>query len=80
MHKIRLNVDELTVESFDTANGRGKKDGTVHGHDFSLQVQCGSVNSDCATCQPGGCPRDTQTCFASCGRTNGFQVCIEPNC
>lgn len=80
MAKIRLDIDDLTVESFDTADDNVRRKGTVRGHDFSLNPDCGSVNSDCATCQPGGCPHDTETCFASCGRTNGFDVCIEPNC
>lgn len=85
MRKIRLSLDALTVDSFAPA-GWSANVGTVRGNDsfqtFGDQVTCvsGCGATDCATCQPGGCPRDTQTCFASCGRTNGLGPCIEPNC
>jgi hypothetical protein len=76
MRKIRLNLDALAVESFSTTGDREKSPGTVHAHDATILMGCVSGDSDCATCQPFGCPADTQTCFASCGRTNGYQVCF----
>lgn len=86
MGKIRLSIDELAVESFEPA-GRAGKTGTVRGHESDTETQYfggGCVSdgvSDCATCAaPNGCPRDTGTCFASCERTNGFGICIEPGC
>ncbi|HEX2202288.1 MAG TPA: hypothetical protein VHG91_03265 [Longimicrobium sp.] len=59
MRKIRLDIEDLAVESFDTA-GQGENAGSVRGHDSYA-----SEYSNCATC-PEGCPRDTFTCFASC--------------
>ena len=80
MRKIRLDVEDLVVESFNTADGTGRKVGTVHGHDFTQFPGCvASQESNCATCLEG-CPRDTMTCFASCRMTNGNQACIDPNC
>ena len=79
MRKIRLDVEDLVVESFGTVDGNGGK-GTVRGHDFTqLQGCVGSADSNCATCLEG-CPRDTMTCFASCRMTNGNQACIDPYC
>jgi hypothetical protein len=80
MRKIRLDVENLMVESFSTDGGEEKKVGTVHGHAFTEWEGCVvSGMSDCATCD-GGCPRDTMTCFASCRMTNGYQACIDPYC
>ncbi|HLM67641.1 MAG TPA: hypothetical protein VK358_08950 [Longimicrobium sp.] len=85
MRKISLKIDDLTVESFSTAGGEGRKQGTVRGHDWSEWEECtqmdgcNSGESLCATCDEG-CPADTQTCFASCRMTNGYQVCIDPYC
>lgn len=81
MRKIRLDIDDLKVESFDTAKGE-KQTGTVHGHEYSEWEGCGPISdgvSACATCDEG-CPQDTSTCFASCRMTNGYQVCIRPDC
>jgi hypothetical protein len=78
MRKIRLEIDDLTVESFNTAESKEKNAGTVHGNAYSQWEGC--IISDgvsaCATCD-GGCPADTRTCFASCRMTNG-SPCI--NC
>ena len=79
MRKIRLDIEELVVESFGTADGKGGN-GTVQGHGFTQFAGCvGSADSNCATCLEG-CPRDTMTCFASCRMTNGYQACIDPYC
>jgi hypothetical protein len=53
MHKVRLVLDELQVESFDTSPAQGRRGGTVHGHridvvggvidqPFSKFQECGS--------------------------------------
>jgi len=79
MRKIRLDVEELVVESFDTADAKGKA-GTVRGHAISQFVACvASEFSDCATCLEG-CPQDTMTCFASCHMTDGNKVCKAEYC
>lgn len=82
MRKIRLEVEELIVESFDTAGRRGRDAGTVRGHDDSFWECNVSDGSYCATCGYGGqmCPQDTMTCFASCLMTRGDAACIEPHC
>ena len=58
MAKIRLNVDDLNVETFSVLPDRANGDGTVQGHIFGDQVGYDSVNNPsclgtCATC-PGG--------------------------
>jgi len=79
MRKIRLNIDDLAVESFKTAGAEGKA-GTVRGNGWTELEGCAVSDgaSACATCD-GGCPRDTSTCFASCRMTNGYRVCIDPD-
>jgi len=79
MHKIRLKIDDLAVESFTTAESE-KKAGTVRGHALTELFGCPpSEFSNCATCLEG-CPQDTMTCFASCRMTNGYHACIDPHC
>jgi hypothetical protein len=65
MRKLILNLDHLTVESFDTAP-RGKEKGTVIG-----EQQC-----TCYTqCTCPGCPTCDATCPATCAYT-----CDDPSC
>lgn len=45
MKKIRLDLEQLAVESFATARGRGAEKGTVRGHDdrgeaYSCEKDC----------------------------------------
>jgi hypothetical protein len=94
MKKIRLEVDNLEVESFATADGGGALAGTVHGHytgDFgdvcTSPQDCPSVRTGHEGC-PGcavsgnlscvGCPGDTKTCDMGCAATNGMAICIDP--
>lgn len=64
MRKIRLEIDELAVESFDVAAGNKGKAGTVLGHGIT---------------QLAGCPNISQgTCFQSCG--TDYRPCILPYC
>jgi len=74
MGKIRLDIDELTVDTFSVLPERVGGDGTVQGHGFENQVGYDSVNNpscfgSCGTC-PGGvtctCPA---TCVQTCNRT-----------
>lgn len=82
MPKMRLRLDDLSVDTFRPVESKDGERGTVHGQQFQTQIQtCGSCGSVCATCQAGGCPGDTLTCyFESCLRTNGYQVCIGHEC
>ncbi len=62
--KIRLSLENLAVDSFDTAADDEKNAGTVRGH--------------AATEFP--CNFSRGTCFQSCAMTNGYQYCIDPYC
>lgn len=85
MSKIRLNIEDLAVESFNTAEGEGDGAGTVHGHWFTVGLDCRSVQSgapDCPGCPVSGnascvwCPGDTNTCYY-CSWTNGDgNICV----
>jgi hypothetical protein len=82
MRKIRLDIEDLTVESFDTAD-QEKSAGTVHGHETE-DWGCNSEFSNCATCVEG-CPRDTMTCFGSCRNSQYYpggpcEPYIDPYC
>lgn len=64
MNKIKLNVDVLQVETFETASASMER-GTVHGH----YSQRGTCDARAATCQDG------KSCTAYCG-TAGCTVVI----
>lgn len=64
MNKLKLDLDGLQVETFETAAADGAERGTVHGH----YSQRGTCDGRAATCQVG-------TCTARCG-TAGCTVVI----
>ncbi|HEU4882309.1 MAG TPA: hypothetical protein VFT45_08695 [Longimicrobium sp.] len=67
--KLRLSMDDLAVESFDTGHEDVFRRGTVHGHALSdstcvericrcsdesgYDVSCGTCNARGETCDPG---------------------------
>lgn len=66
MNKLKLNWDELVVESFETSaqpSGRG----TVRGHISAIQDGC-LTETDELSC-PGSC--EPATCDANCGPGTG---------
>jgi hypothetical protein len=71
MRKIRLNVDALTVESFDTAEGSDDARGTVRGNwtryagGTCIQTQCGAE-----------CPSGPYPCEGSYAWTDGMAACL----
>lgn len=66
MKKLRLELDQLTVDSFDTAVSAARR-GTVVGEE---QCTCPSACASNCTCP--GCP----TCDATCnGETCGGYTC-----
>ena len=65
--KLRLEVEQLAVESFDTA-ADGRARGTVAGHQSATDF-C----SDECTLQYSACGPDT--CLYSCGGTCGSYTC-----
>jgi hypothetical protein len=71
MKKIRLNLDALSVESFDTTAAEAKARGTVHGNAESFQVYC----SDGSTCYESACG----SCVSQCGSCNDA-TCGETYC
>lgn len=81
MHKLKLDLDKLRVESFDTAKA-GDARGTVRGAEATYDAGCqtwespwcgyqthevGSCGGGCTTGGTGGGPTNVHTCFyASC--------------
>jgi len=59
MSKLRLNVENLVVESFDTATAGARGRGTVEGHD--------ATNRGCGGSMPCAISDDDPTCAISCG-------------
>ena len=57
MNKIKLNLDRLHVDTFETDASGSAERGTVHGH----WSQVGTCDGRVATCQYGG------TCGPGCG-------------
>jgi hypothetical protein len=60
MNKIKLNLERLQVETFETDAANGTDRGTVHGH----WSQLGTCDGRAATCQYGG------TCGPGCETRN----------
>jgi hypothetical protein len=78
MRKLTLNIDTLTVQSFETAAVR-KEQGTVLGHapTNGHHTQCASAFDACPTgfCATNGC-EDTSLCTAeNCGPTYDAAEC-----
>jgi hypothetical protein len=86
MAKLRLNLDQLTVDSFDTADKPAKK-GTVFGEQCTCWTNCGqetcpgypTCDGTCAQESCGGSCYNTEcsTCD-TCNPTiaNGLPCCI----
>jgi hypothetical protein len=78
MRKIRLDLDELQVDSFTTAEQPGGA-GTVRGY---VSVQCGSDY----TCNYEDTCAGVVTCARSCGNcgtyycASGDPSCTDPSC
>lgn len=66
MRKMKLDIDQLSVESFSIKAGDTDGRGTVHGH--AVTRLCSAFNS---------CAPDHDTCAFSCDGScvNGQQVC-----
>jgi hypothetical protein len=65
MKKMKLNLDRLQVETFETAAATTER-GTVHGH----YSQRGTCDGRAATCQDG------RSCTARCGTALGCTIAI----
>lgn len=63
MRKLRLDIDDLAVESFETREGAEER-GTVHGH-WPTQY---CVSNRCSGADPITCPESLDTlCYDTCG-------------
>ena len=59
MNKLRLDLEDLSVESFDTTPAARAENGTVFGQQCTCYTQC--------TCP--GCPTCDASCNGTCGGT-----------
>lgn len=86
MNKLRLQMDDLRVETFETARDPMER-GTVRAHEPDTstgdwpQCQCGTAHyNTCGTCAP----TFAQTCppRPECGTTNetNYVTCGDPTC
>ena len=70
MRKVRLNLDEIQVETFSTGGRTGQR-GTVHGRNCTC---CCNNLCCCCTCCCAGV-----TCEASCAGDTCEETCPLPN-
>ena len=73
MDKLRLTLDHLKVDSFETGDGRGK--GTVRGHD-TIETEWCTGYPDCISKK---CKTPYDTCYGTCGCTENCET-IAPYC
>ncbi|HEU0301843.1 MAG TPA: hypothetical protein VFR37_20480 [Longimicrobium sp.] len=67
--KLKLELDDLRVDTFDTAADEGSERGTVHGHDTRPGVQCATGPNTCYYSCEETCPL---SCNPSCIATDAF--------
>lgn len=73
MRKLRLDLDQLTVDTFDTLVN-AKEKGTVIGEQCSCETVCSCPG--CPTCVVTECNDDTcYTCGESCGGSCYYTEC-----
>ena len=65
MKKIRMNLDDLDVQTFETGSVEPER-GTIRGH----WSQVGTCDAFVATCQPNG------TCARTCGSRCTGTACL----
>ncbi len=78
MEKLKLNLDDLTVESFETTPESRSRQGTVFGFDCTEEASC--IDYTCGTCpgqQPAECQNPTATESAEYTVHNDFPECEE---
>jgi len=88
MKKLSLDLDQLAVESFDTATARAPR-GTVRGNDISDTTcyqrlcECQSAFTCDTDCNQNTCGGDTcgDSCVNICAPSNaGEHTCVQPSC
>jgi hypothetical protein len=83
MQKLKLDLDQLVVDSFDTLlAGGGEPRGTVKAFAPTMLLTCGTCNT-CGTCDPScaGCASYNGTCYNTCGPScYGTCATCQTNC
>lgn len=74
MGKLRLELDDLTVESFDTGDEQRRR-GTVQGHD-TVETEWCTGYPDCLSKR---CQTPNDTCYGTCGCTENCNT-VAPYC
>ena len=90
MRKLRLDVEQLTVETFEVTRAAERERGTVRGHLTNNVITCDNTDCNQNTCLDT-CATCPNTCWYSCGDTcpgtcpntcaqscNG--TCYDPSC
>ena len=69
MHKLKLELDQLSVESFDVTTREGTPRGTVEAHGPTPVGTCNSCFETDCTCDPScaSCVSCYNTCNNTCG-------------
>lgn len=67
--KLKLELDDLRVDTFETAPDDGGERGTVHGHDTQPGQQCATGQPTCYGSCEETCPL---SCNPSCIATDAF--------
>lgn len=78
MKKIRLDLDELAVDSFSTTRGPVPALGTIHGHGFTdpVPISLPPTMGDPCNPQSQSCETHATNCFASCHGTCHDATCV----
>lgn len=85
MKKLRLQLENLQIESFATGNGEADR-GTVEGHVSTLCTGGGRTCDAGNTCGANDTCGDNGTCYISCNGscpapcTNEFSYCYNNTC
>ena len=77
MKKLKLNLDDLRVESFETVSAKGKtRKGTVMGYkEWFTEEACTFLQQE--TCGPGQTGGECVTQYVSCEDCTGFTCTAE---
>lgn len=80
MNKLKLQLEELRIDSFDTSPA-AKSKGTVFGEQCTCWTQCGqNTCPGCPTCDATCNGTCDGTCDASCNGTCGGYSCDYGSC
>jgi hypothetical protein len=93
MKKLKLDLNDLKVESFETANGSVLNKGTIHGQ---LRPPCSDSGGNCdgggnggtgggwstydPTCNTPGTCVNIHSCAATCAHSCGVGTCYGASC